>query len=372
MPLTLRSTVNDDQTLRLDLVDAPMATPGPDEVVIRVDAVPINPSDVGPLLGGADPRTVSVTGDGADRVATFDIPDAAWPVVAPRAGKALTFGNEGCGVVVDAGSSAEAQALVGKTVTVLAREMYQQFRVAHHAACLVLPDGTDPRDGASAFVNPLTVLGFLNTMRAEGHSAIVHTAAASNLGQMLLKLCAAEGVPLVNIVRRPEQAELLRGLGAEHVVNSNDDDFGDQLTAALVTTGATLGFDATGGGTLASSILTAMERAQLELGAPIGVYGTMTPKQVYSYGSLDRSPMMLDRTYGMAWSVGGWVLPNHLATIEPSVAQAMQAKVAAEITTTFASSYAHDVDLPEMLSADSIAGWARMATGNKYLVRPNR
>jgi NADPH2:quinone reductase len=273
---------------------------------------------------------------------------------------------------VAAGTSDGAQALLGTVVSTVGGATYTQFRCVPVAACLPLHDGTTPAQGASCFVNPLTALGMVETMRLEGHTALVHTAAASNLGQMLVKICLADGVPLVNIVRKPEQAELLRSIGAGHVCDSSAGTFKDDLTAALTATGATLAFDATGGGTLASNILSCMERALSAKAASYSRYGSSTHKQVYVYGGLDRTPLLLSRNYGMAWGVGGWLLTPFLGKLGAEGMARLQARVAAEVTTTFASHYVAEVSLAEALDPANIAVYGRAATGEKYLINPNK
>ncbi len=372
MPRQLRSTVTENRTLELSIVDVDVPEPGDDQVVIRVDAAPINPSDLGAIFGPADLTTAREVGDGPDRTIVADIPEHLMRMVEGRIGHPVPLGNEGAGVVVAAGSADAAQALLGRTVATLGGAMYSQFRVAPVDACLTLPDGTTAAEGASCFVNPLTALGMVETMRLEGHSALVHTAAASNLGQMLVKLCQVDGVDLVNVVRRPEQVELLEGLGAAHVCNSGDDDFMSSLIDAVTITDATLGFDATGGGTLAGRILTAMEAAQSAKQGATGRYGSSTHKQVYIYGGLDRSPTELTRSFGMAWGLGGWLLPVFLDRVGPQRAQELRERVAAEITTTFASSYTAVISLEEALTVDAVRGYGRQATGEKYLVDPNK
>lgn len=339
--------------------------PGPDEVVVAVGAAPINPSDLRILLAGADPERAVRQGDSV-RIA---LGRGAAAAAATRVGRPMTAGNEGAGVVVATGDSEAARALAGRTVAVFAGGgMYGTHVTVHVAACLPLPDGIDPRVGASAFVNPLTALGMVDTMRLDGHTAIVHTAAASNLGQMLNRLCIAEGVPLVAIVRRPEHAALLRGQGAAHVVDSSSPAFADDLIAAIRATGATIGFDAIGGGTLVSTILSCMEAA-LATGE-FTTYGSSTHKQVYIYGGLDRSPTVLDRSYGLAWSVGGWLLTPFLGRVGPARAAELQARVAAELTTTFASDYGDVIGLDAVLDVEQLRRIARMSTGAKSLVAP--
>ncbi|MEE9278884.1 MAG: zinc-binding dehydrogenase, partial [Myxococcota bacterium] len=360
-------------TLELSLAEVPVPEPGEAEVLVRIEAAPINPSDLGMLFGPADMTTAKQSGTAERPVVTADVPQALMKAMAGRVDQPLPAGNEGAGVVVKTGGSEAARALLGRTVAVLGGATYSQYRCAPAALCLVLPEGTTPAEGASCFVNPLTVLGMVETMRLEGHSALVHTAAASNLGQMLQKLCLAEGVELVNIVRRSEHVALLEGIGAKHVCNSSEPSFMDDLTAALVDTGATLAFDATGGGKLASQILTCMEIAANQRSKePVTRYGSTVHKQVYIYGGLDRSPTQLNRNFGMAWGIGGWLLPPFLQKVGDEHAQKLRERVAAEIKTTFASRYSKEVSLAEALHLDSIAGYGRMATGEKYLINPNK
>jgi NADPH:quinone reductase-like Zn-dependent oxidoreductase len=283
----------------------------------------------------------------------------------------MPVGNEGAGTVVAAGSSDEAQALLGRTVAGVSGSMYGTHTVVPHQMCLVVPDGVTAQQAASSFVNPLTVLGMVDTMRTEGHQALVHTAAASNLGQMLNRVCQADGVALVNIVRRAEQADLLRSLGAEHVVDSSAESFRKDLVAAISDTGATLAFDAIGGGEQADVILACMERA-LSAGAGFSRYGSDTHKQVYIYGGLDRSPTPLKRSYGMAWGVGGWLLTPFLARIGPEKMAELRTRVADEITTTFASGYAGTISLDDLLDVDTARAYAAQATGQKRLVVPQQ
>lgn len=367
----IRSLVTADGVLELGLEATDVRAPGPDEVVVRVEAAPINPSDLGLLFGGADMSTARSDGADSAPVVRADIPSAAMSAMAARVGQSLAVGNEGGGVVVAAGSSPAAQALMGRTVGIVGGGTYAEYRTVHIGLCLAVPDGTTSAQAASCFVNPLTALGMVGTMRREGHTALVHTAAASNLGQMLVKVCLADGIPLVNVVRRSEQADLLRSIGAEYVCDSSSDAFTDELTEALVATGATIAFDATGGGTLASRILSAMEAAAVASAPGYSRYGSTTHKQVYIYGGLDRSPTVLNRTFGMAWSIGGWLLTPYLGSVGADEAQAMRDRVAAEITTTFASRYDRQVSLAGALSLDAIAAYGRQATGQKYLITPH-
>ena len=364
--LQMQSNVRADGHLELFIADVPQGDPGADDVLIRVEAAPINPSDLGLLLGGADMATAEAMAGGV-RAA---VPPEAMAMMAPRVDRPMPCGNEGAGVVVAAGDGAAAQALIGKTVATWGGSMYAQFKVAPADQCLVLHEGTTAAEGASCFVNPLTVLGMVETMRLEGHTALAHTAAASNLGQMLQKVCTAEGVGLVNIVRREEHVALLRDIGATHVVNSSLDTFRDDLTAALADTGATLAFDATGGGRLASDLLGCMEAALAGAGGSANRYGTSTHKQVYIYGGLERSPTVLNRAFGMAWGLGGWLLPIFLNRVGPEASEKLRQRVADEIKTTFASGYANVVSLAEAASVPAVSVYSRQATGEKYLINP--
>lgn len=367
----IQSTVTEDGKLRLAVVEVPRPTPREHEIVIDVHASPINPSDLGLLLGGADLTTLRSVGSDDLPAVEADIPDAAMAGLGGRLGDSLPVGNESAGIVVDAGSSQEAQSFIGQTVAVLGGAMYAEARAVHMESALVLPEGTDPRSGASMFVNPLTALGMTETMRLEGHTALVHTAAASNLGQMLNKICIADGIALVNIVRKDTQAQLLKDLGAAHVVNSSSDTFEVDLIAALKATGATIAFDATGGGRLAGQVLAAMESAAAATqDGPYSRYGSTTHKQVYIYGGLDRRPTEFNRNFGMAWSIGGWLLPYFLAAVGDEVAEGLRKRVVDEMHTTFASTYTTELSLADVVNPDAIRKYALQATGQKALVTP--
>ncbi len=369
--LQLRSTIGADARLTVSLARVPTPEPGPDDVVMRVEATPINPSDLGLLFGPADMSKVVFSTDADGPVVAAPIGDAGMKAMARRVGLAMPVGNEGAGTVIAAGSSPAAQALVGKRVAALGGGMYTQYRTVPVAQTLTLPDDATAADGASSFINPLTALGFVETMRAEGHRALVHTAAASNLGQMLVKICAADGIGLVNVVRRPEQVALLRGLGAEHVCNSEDADFAARLADAIAATGATLAFDATGGGDLANRLLVAMEAALTRGSDEYLNYGSSVHKQVYLYGRLDTRPVELTRSYGMSWGVGGWLVFPTLARFGPDRTAALKRRVAAELKTTFASGYDRRIDLAEALSAEAIDVYNRRSTGTKFLIAPH-
>jgi NADPH:quinone reductase-like Zn-dependent oxidoreductase len=368
--LQLRSLVTASRTVELSLADIEVPAPEPHQVVVRVEAAPINPSDMGLLLAGADVSQATAGGTPDRPVVTVPISAAAARAGAARVGQSLPVGNEGAGTVVASGTSATARALLGKVVAVAGGAMYSQYRCVAASACLELPEGARAADGAASFVNPMTALGMVETMRMEKHTALVHTAAASNLGQMLNRLCIEEPIPLVNVVRSPAQSELLRSAGAAHVCDSSSDTFMDDLIGALRATSATLAFDAVGGGDLASRILTCMEAA-ISAGAEYSRYGSSVHKQVYIYGGLDRRPTELTRGFGMAWAVGGWLLTPFLQKAGAERVAAMRQRVAAELTTTFKSSYTDEVTLAGALQLEAIAVYARQATGKKYLVTPN-
>jgi NADPH:quinone reductase-like Zn-dependent oxidoreductase len=368
--MTMLTLATEGGQLEVSLAALPMPEPKDHEVLVRVQATPINPSDLGLLFGAADMSTARAsTRDGLPLV-TADIPAAGMRAMAGRLGEAMPIGNEGCGVVVKAGASPEAQALLGKTVAMLGGSIYAEYRALPVQMCMVLPDGTDPKDGASCFVNPLTSLAFTETMKTEGHSAIVHTAAASNLGQMLVKICAMDGIALVNIVRSQAQADLLKGIGATHVVDSTSENFMAELTDALVETGATIGFDAIGGGKLAGQILACMESAAVKRMTTYSRYGSDSFKQVYIYGALDVGPTVLNRSFGFSWSLGGFLLTPFLMKAGAETAQRLRARIVAELTTTFKSHYSHEVTLEQALNLDVITGYNAKRTGEKYLICP--
>lgn len=369
--LQLQSLITESGRLELRLVDVPIPTPADDEVLIRVEATPINPSDQGLLLGAADLATLQSSGSGAAIQAGAAVPERGLRAMAGRLGQSLPVGNEGAGTVIGAGASAEAQALLGRVVAVMGGNMYSQYRTVKVKQCLVLAPDTTAREAASCFVNPLTALGMTETMRREGHTALIHTAAASNLGQMLNRICLADGIPLVCVVRSAEQASLLRAQGAQHVVDSSQPDFTDRLTEALVTTGATIAFDAIGGGRLASTLLTCMEAALSRKAGEYSRYGTTVHKQVYIYGGLDIGPTEVQRNVGMYWSIGGWLLTPFLQKIGPQAAQALRERVAREIRTTFASKYSRELSLSQVLHADEIRAYAGKGTGAKVLINPS-
>ena len=347
----------------------PVPTPGPGQILVRVQAAPINPSDLGLLFARADPTSVRVEGAGVDAVVTADIPAGQRAALAARIGQSMTVGNEGAGEVVATGVGAEP--LIGRTVAILGGSMYSQYRVVDASSALPLPEGTTAAEGAAAFVNPLTSLGMVGTLRRDGGSALVHTAAASNLGQMLVKVCRADNIPLVNVVRRPEQVELLRGIGAENVVDTSAPSFVSDLAEAVAATGATVGFDALGGGPLTGQILVAMEKAASRAAGTYSPYGSSVHKQVYVYGGLDPRPLEIDRSIGLAWGVSGWLLSPYLAEVGPQEMRSMMTRVGAELPTTFVSHFTAEISLAQTLLPDVIAAYGRPATGAKYLINPS-
>lgn len=370
--LQLRSLIKKSGELEISLLNVPTQEPSADEVVVRVEATPINPSDLGLLVGAADMTTAEASGTKDAPVITAKVPEAAMRAMAGRLDESMPVGNEGAGVVIKTGSSEAAKALMGKTVAMIGGAMYTQYRTIKASDCLVLPEGTTPAEGASCFVNPLTSLGMVETMRREGHKALVHTAAASNLGQMLNKICLKDGIALVNIVRTPQQAEILRRIGAKYVVDSTSASFMQDLTNALAETGATLAFDAIGGGKLVGQILTCMEAAANRNAKVYSRYGSNVHKQVYIYGGLDTGPTELNRAFGMTWGIGGWLLFSFLQRIGPADATKLRQRVVAELKTTFASHYTKEVSLQEALQLSNIAIYAKRTTGEKYLINPNK
>ncbi len=370
--LQMFSTITDAGEMRLELLEKPTPQPETNQVLVRIEATPINPSDLGVMFGLSDMANAKSSGAGNDTVLTATVSPQGLKAMKARLGQALAVGNEGAGTVVATGDSELAKSLEGKIVAVMGGGMYGQYRCVDAASCLPLLEGHTAKDGASSFVNPLTALSMIETMKLEEHSALVHTAAASNLGQMLVRICQADGVELVNIVRKEEQATLLRDMGAKYVVNSSSDSFMADLTDAIHTTGATLGFDATGGGSLASSILTCMEAAAARTPGGYSIYGSIKHKQVYLYGGLDTAATVLNRGYGMAWGVGGWLLPNFLAKAGMEVAARLRSRVANELKTNFASHYSDEISLSEALQAETVQRYVMKQTGEKFLICPQK
>jgi len=370
--LELRSLVRAGGEIEVSLHEVPVPEPGPDEVLVRIEATPINPSDLGLLFGPADLSTLQATGTAARPVLTARIPERAMATLAGRVGQSLPVGNEGAGTVVKAGASPAAQALLGRKVAIIGGAMYAHYRCIGARQCLPLPADASAADGASCFVNPLTALGMVETMKREGHTALVHTAAASNLGRMLNRICLKDGIGLVNIVRKPEQAALLREQGAKHVCLSTSPEFMRELADALAATGATIAFDATGGGRLAGQILSGMEAVASRGLTEYSRYGSSVFKQVYIYGGLDPGPTELVRNFGFGWSVGGWLLFPFLQKAGAATVARLRERVAAELKTTFASHYTRTVSLAEALTPEAVALYTKRATGEKVLIDPSR
>ena len=370
----IRSTVTSNGTVEVSIVNAAMPVPSENEVLIKVEAAPINPSDLALLISfAADLDSIEFSGEDETSKTTIKIRPGLMAALKGRVDQPLSAGNEGAGIVVGAGE--KATALIGKTVGVAGGSMYSQYRCAPASSCLVMDEGITSTEAASSFVNPLTALAFVETMKMENHAALVNTAAASNLGQMLVKICKDDGIPLVNIVRKPEQVKILKDLGAEYICDTSQSDFMKDLVEALISTGATLGFDATGGGNegkLPGQILAAMEIAANKTAKEYSRYGSDVYKQVYIYGGLDPTPTVLNRSYGLQWGLGGWLLTPMIGRIGMERFAEMRQRVVREIKTTFASHYTQEISLEDMLQPDNIKAYAKQGTGAKYLVNPHK
>lgn len=367
----LFSTAREGGTLAITLEPHDIAPLGDDEVLVRVEATPINPSDLGLLFGPADVGSARGEAGAVHPTMVMDIPPSLQRTVAARIGKPMPVGNEGAGTVVAAGASPAAQALIGRVVAVVGGALFANYRTARTAELLLLPEGASAREGASLTVNPLTAMAMVGTLRKGGYSGLVHTAAASNLGQMLVKLCQVDGVPLVNIVRSQAQVELLKGIGANHVVDSSSPEFFDHLVDALTETGATLAFDAIGGGKLVSQILMAMEAAQMRKGADFSIYGTNVHKQVYIYGALDLGPTIINRGFGLQWGISGFLLTPYLAQAGLEEIMAMRARVVAHRGDIFASHFTAEIPFLAMIDPAVAQAYQAKATGSKYLLNPS-
>jgi NADPH2:quinone reductase len=370
--LQLRSLIASRGELEISLAMVDVIPPGPEDVLVRIEASPLNPSDLGLLFGAADMSTARQISGAAGPLLVADVSEAGLKAMAGRLDQSLPVGNEGAGVVVAAGDSETAQALLGKKIAMIGGAMYAQYRTIPVRDCLLLPQDATPADGASCFVNPLTALGMVETMRMEGHTALVHTAAASNVGVMLNKICLADGIGLVNIVRSKAQEAMLRELGAQYVCNSNAENFKEELIHALVATGATLAFDAIGGGRIMEQILSGMETAIGQKTAGYSRYGSTVHKQVYIYGGLETGPTIFNRSFGMAYGIGGWLVFSLLNKAGPKITARLKERVAAELKTTFSSHYLQEISLPEVLALDKIALFNKRATGEKFLINPTK
>jgi len=366
--IQMQSCVHESGTVECTLIEIELPEPGPDDVVVEIEAAPINPSDLGLMFGAADLSTLRAAERDGQPAVLLDVPDAAMRAMAPRIGHWMAVGNEGSGRVIAAGKSDAAQALMGQRVGMFGGEMYAGHRCLPASQCMAFPENISAEQAASCFVNPMTALGFMETRLMEGQQAIVQTAAASNLGQMLLRLCQADDVPLVNIVRSDEQVALLKSKGAEWVLNSQAESFMKDLIAALVATGATLAFDAIGGGRGVNRILTAMEIAAAQTG-PWSRYGSEELKQAYIYGQLDLGATELTRGYGWVWSVSGWLLTPFMKRAGPEVVARMQQRVLEEIDTTFASHYSSRLSLAEAITVEAVEDYCARKTGQKTLLR---
>ena len=362
----ITSTLAADGTLTVALAERTLPAPTGAQVLVRVEATPINPSDLGGMFAAANLENARF----APGLIEAQMPEAAVRAMAARIGQPVAVGIECAGTVIAAGEAAPAQALLGRMVACLPDGAYATEVLVDAGACLPLPAGTTAEQGASVYVNPMTALGFVENMKMEGFTGLIHTAAASNLGQMLVRICAEDGIPLVNVVRSEAQVDLLRGLGAEHVINSSAPDFMPRLIQAIEATRAMLAFDAIGGGTMASRLLTAME-AVAGRDAAYSRYGTAARKKVFIYGALDMAPTVLNRSFGFVWDVSGWLLMPFLMQAGHETVARMRGRVLSSLTTTFASHYKRRVTLDSMLERDAVLAYNARATGEKYLVLPN-
>ncbi len=367
--------------LKITLNEVEVPSPKPHEVIVKVEAAPINPSDMWPMFGPADLHKAAL--DKGSKTLSAPVAKAFLPRIKSRLDMILPIGNEGAGVVVAAGDSEQAQALVGKTVGILSGATYGEYCCVPAQACIAHHEGVTPVQAASSFVNPLTALGMVETMRLEGHKGLVHTAAASSLGQMLNKICLAEQVPLVNIVRNQAQADILKGITPNQseadklrntdkrfICDSSSESFRADLYNAISSTGATLAFDAIGGGTLVSDILTTMELVGSADAVGFNTYGSPDNKQVYIYGSLDVSATVLNRAYGMTWGIGGWLLMRFLSKLPPQRVGELHKRVADEINTTFATEFSAELSLEEAMDPATIMKYNAKKTGAKFYINP--
>jgi NADPH:quinone reductase-like Zn-dependent oxidoreductase len=368
--MQLFTHISSSGELTLSMQEKEVPKPKSHEVIVRVEAAPINPSDMFPMFGPANLKEASYDKESLALSAPVD--QSMLSKVKSRLDQTLPIGNEGAGTVVEAGDSEAAQALMGKTVAILSGASYSQYCCVPAKSCIVHKQDTSAKQAASSFVNPLTALSMIETMHLEGHSALVHTAAASSLGTMLNKLCLKDNIPLVNIVRKQEQVDLLKKAGAKYICNSSEDSFKDDLYHAIEQTGATLAFDAVGGGKLASHILNAMEMVGSKDASGLNTYGSGDNKQVYIYGGLDMSPTILNRSFGMTWGVGGWLLMRVLSKLDQDRIKALHKRVADEINSTFKLDFSQEITLEEAMQPDVIACYNAKKTGDKYFINPSK
>lgn len=361
----LFSTLESDGTLTVAVEEVTFSDPTGNQVLVKMEAAPINPSDLLVLTGAADLGNA----DYSPGKLVAKVPEPFTTGSKARLGLKLAIGNEGAGTVVAAGDSDMAKALVGQRVSCVSGHAFSQYCIADATMCVPLGDYT-AEQGASAFVNPMTALGFAETAKADGQRAIVHTAAASSVGQMLIKICAEDGIELVNIVRKADHVNLLKGLGARYVVNSSDDDFKARLFDAIDATGAFYGFDPIGGGRAVDGVLAAMEKVAVSRMPEYSRYGSTQAKRMFIYGRLDPSPLVLGGSYGTGWTLSDWFLTPFLQRAGMETVGRMRRRVLENLTTTFASSFKERVDLEQMLTREAVAGYSAKKTGEKYLVTP--
>ncbi|WJY18884.1 zinc-binding dehydrogenase [Alteriqipengyuania flavescens] len=362
----LFTTLESDGTLTVEIAEATFPDPTGNQVLVKMEAAPINPSDLAILTGAADFENAEYS----PGKVVAKMPEPFNTGSKARHGQRLPAGNEGAGTVVAAGDGEMAQGLMGQRVACVPGSAFSQYAIADAAMCLPLGDHS-AEAGASSFVNPMTALGFVENAKMDGQKAILHTVGASNLGQMLNRICQEDGIALVNIVRKADQADLLKSQGAEHVVNSSDEDFMDKLRSAVEATGAFYGFDPIGGGQMVDHCFKAMEQVAVAQMSEYSRYGSNQAKRMFIYGRLDFGPTVLTPAYGFGWTLSGWLLTPFLQNAGMETVMRMRKRVLDNLTTTFASNYKEKVDLEGMLTKDAILDYRQMKTGEKYLVTPN-
>ena len=361
----LFTTLTADGTLTVAVENVSVAEPSGNQVLVRMEAAPINPSDLAILVGAADIENAEFS----DGKFVAKVPEPFNKGSKARHGIKLPAGNEGAGTVVATGESDAAKALMGQRVSCVPGNAFSQYCLVDANQCLPLGDHS-AEAGASAFVNPMTALGFVENAKLDGQDAILHTVGASNLGQMLTRICVEDGIGLVNIVRKADQADLLKSLGSTHVVNSAADDFMNQLAGAIDQTGAFYGFDPVGGGTGVDTAFKAMEKVAVQRMTEYSRYGSNQAKRMFIYGRLDAGATILTPGYGFGWTLSGWLLFPFLQSVGHETVGRMRKRVLENLTTTFANHYKKRVNLEEMLTKDSVSEYRAMRTGEKYLVTP--